>query len=259
MLVIQVIIAVILLGVIVFTIVRLYSNDPQISQNILFQKYSHWELLLNVFIPAILHIIVSVTAAILLRYFYRSQTGIEAQLLPAILLATTMGYVMILPWYTFVSTSIIFSAPTISAIYHFSLLFVALGYMGCALMHNQSMNFNQTQFLMIAFLFSLFPVSIAPITSNSLQEPLVTRMMNNMFSIVLLVIEVLAVITFMIDLVKENNAHERLRDLSFILMTIGNSLQSAYFSTAFNAIGIVLFTGGTIMLISLTRTYQVWG
>lgn len=258
MLVVQIIIAVILLAVMGYAISRLFADDPLLLQSPLMQENSKAELLLNVFLPSVLHVLASVAAAALLRYHYRSQTGIEAQILPAVFLASTVGYVMILPWFSFVSKYVVLSAPTISAVYHFSLLFVALGYAGCALMHNSALEINQNRYLLFIFIFSVFAVSIAPITSNSLQEPVVSRMPNNMFSSIVLAIETIAVGAFIIDLIKESNKHERMRNLAFILMTAGTTFLSTYFSIGFNAVGIILFVAGVSLLVFLTRAYQVW-
>ncbi|WP_148229044.1 hypothetical protein [Parasphaerochaeta coccoides] len=258
LLVVQIIIAVVLLSVIGYTVSRLYADDSLLLLSPVMQENSRLSLLLNVFMPSVLHIVASVIAAGLLRYHYRSQTGIEAQILPVLLLASTIGYVVLLPWFSFVSKQVALSAPVISAIYHFSQIFIALGYAGCALMHNSALELNLNRYMFSIFVFSVFGVSIAPITSNSLVEPVISHMPNNMFSIAVLAIEIIAIVAFTIGLIKESNKHERMRYLAFILMTVGSSFLCNYFSVAFNIAGIIFFVTGAFFLVFLTRTYQVW-
>ena len=215
-------------------------------------------VVLKYFLPATLHIIVSMVAAVLLCLFYRANTGAEAQLLPTLFLMITLGNIKVLPLYTSITHIMLLSPYILSLIYHFAMLFTAYLLVGSGLFQQGISSSKLSQYIVLGAILSVFLTVLTPVSLNTVQFLTEASLTDKMFATIIYLLEILAIINFVVVAVREKNRHNTGRCIAFILLIIGNSLLSSFQLIAMNTIGLVLYIAGVAILVMVTRTYHIW-
>lgn len=218
-----------------------------------------WDTARPFLIPSFIHLWVAFTAALLLCFFYRANIGAEARVLPLLFLMISLGNVKILPLYHSITHIFILNPSAISVLYHFSLLFSSFLFLASGLFQQTINPAKLSQYSFVAAASALFLSMIVPVSVNSPSFLFEASVTNSLFLGVCILINVLAVATFIIAMFEEQFSRQTLvRCLSFILMIVGNAMVTISHSTLFNVLGLVFYVAGTTILILVTRTYHIW-
>ncbi len=215
-------------------------------------------VVLKYFLPATLHIIVSMVAAVLLCLFYRANTGAEAQLLPTLFLVITLANIKVMPLYSTITHTMLLSPYALSLIYHFATLFTAYLLVGSGLFQQGISSSKLTHYIVLGAILSVFLTVLTPVALNTVQFLAEIRFTDRMFASIIYILEILAIINFTVVAVREKNRHNTGRCIAFILLILGNSMLSDFQQIAMNATGLVFYIAGVVMLIMVTRTYHIW-
>ncbi|MFA6688063.1 MAG: hypothetical protein ACOX6K_00495 [Sphaerochaetaceae bacterium] len=213
---------------------------------------------LKYFLPATLHIIVSLVAAILLCVFYRANTGAEAQLLPTLFFMITLGNIKVMPLYSSISHIMLLSPYALSLIYHFATLFTAYLLVGSGLFQQGISSSKLSQYIVLGAILSVFLTILTPVSLNTVQFLTEITVTDHMFRNIVYIMELLAVINFIVVAAREKNRHNTGRCIAFILLIMGNALLSISQHISMSIFGLIFYTAGTVMLIMVTRTYHIW-
>ncbi|MDT4762479.1 hypothetical protein [Sphaerochaeta sp. PS] len=243
---IQAIITFFLTGFLVHAL--LLANEQQVQSGVL----SH-------LVPSLVHLWITLIAALLLCVFYRANIGAEARFLPLLFLMICLGNVKVLPLYQHLSHIMILSPYWTGIIYHFSFLFSTFLFLASGLFQQTMNPVRLGQYSFIGSAISLLLSMLVPISANSssfLKEASIT---NTLFLGVTIMVSALAVITFIIAIYEENGSRQTVvRCLSFMLMIVGNATVTISQNPLYNAIGLALYVAGATLLILVTRTYHIW-
>lgn len=215
-------------------------------------------VVLKYFLPATLHIIVSMVAAVLLCLFYRANTGAEAQLLPALFLMITLGNIKVMPLYTSITHIMFLSPYVLSLIFHFATLFTAYLLVGSGLFQQGISSSKLSYYIILGAILSAFLTYLTPVSLNTAQFLTEASLTDRSFSSIIYLLEILAVLNFIVVALREKNRHNTGRCIAFILLILGNSLLSNFQTIVMNALGLVFYIAGVTMLIMVTRTYHIW-
>ncbi|MFA6783310.1 MAG: hypothetical protein WCR13_00300 [Sphaerochaeta sp.] len=211
------------------------------------------------FVPSLIHLWVTLIAALLLCVFYRANIGAEARFLPMLFLMISLGNVKVLPLYQSISHVMVLSPYLVGIAYHFSFLFSTFLFLASGLFQQNSNPVKLGQYSFVGAASALFLSKITPISTNSasfLQEASLT---DNLFLGVCILINLLAILTFIITIFEENRSRQTVaRCFAFILMIAGNTMVTITQESLFNILGLVLYISGTALLILVTRTYHIW-
>lgn len=215
-------------------------------------------VVLKYFLPATLHIIVSMVAAVLLCLFYRANTGAEAQLLPTLFLMITLSNIKVMPLYTSITHIMLLSPYSLSLIYHFATLFTAYLLVGSGLFQQGISSSKLTQYIVLGAILSVFLTILTPVSLNTVQFLTEISFTDGMFANIIYILELLAITNFAIVAIREKNRHNTGRCIAFILLILGNSLLNNFQQIVMNALGLVFYIAGVVMLVMVTRTYHIW-
>jgi len=223
------------------------------------QAQGELPLVFSHMVPSLIHLWVTLIAALLLCIFYRANIGAEAYFLPLLFLVICLGNVKILPLYYSLSHIMILSPNWISILYHFAFLFSAFLFLASGLFQQIMNPLRLGQYAFVGGISSLLLAMLAPMSTNTssfFQEASIT---NNLFLGVSIMVSALALLTFVIALFEERGGSQIVsRCLSFILMIGGNAMVTISQDILFNSIGLVLYVAGSTLLILITRTYHIW-
>lgn len=226
---------------------------------LLAQAQGELTLALNHMLPSLIHLWITLIAAILLCVFYRANIGAEAHFLPLLFLMICLGNVKILPLYYNLSHIMILSPQWIGILYHFAFLFSLFLFLASGLFQQTMNPLRLGQYAFIGGCFSLLLAMLVPMSTNTssfLKEASIT---NNLFLGVSVMISALALLTFIIAIFEERGGRQIIsRGLSFILMITGNAMVTISQDILYNSIGLILYVAGTTLLILVTRTYHIW-
>ncbi len=226
---------------------------------LLAQAQGELTLALNHMLPSLIHLWITLIAAILLCVFYRANIGAEAHFLPLLFLMICLGNVKILPLYYNLSHIMILSPQWIGILYHFAFLFSSFLFLASGLFQQTMNPLRLGQYAFIGGSFSLLLAMLVPMSTNTssfLKEASIT---NNLFLGVSVMISALALLTFIIAIFEERGGRQIIsRGLSFILMITGNAMVTISQDILYNSIGLILYVAGTTLLILVTRTYHIW-
>ncbi|MGH0052867.1 MAG: hypothetical protein ACQ5SW_05720 [Sphaerochaetaceae bacterium] len=210
-------------------------------------------------LPSLIHLWVALIAALLLCFFYRANIGAEARVLPLLLLMISLGNVKILPAYQAITHIFIISPATISVIYHFSLLFTSFLFLSSGIFQKTINPIKLGQYSSFGAASALLLSILVPVSVNSPSYLWEAKITNSLFLGVCILINVLAVITFLIAMFEEHFSRQNFsRCLAFILMIAGNSMVTISQAPLYNVLGLLLYVAGTTILVLVTRTYHIW-
>ena len=211
------------------------------------------------FIPSLIHLWITLTAALLLCVFYRANIGAEARFLPLLFLMISLGNVKVLPLYQAITHFTVLSPYAVGVTYHFSFLFTTFLFLASGLFQQNTSPIKLGQYSFVGAASALFLAMITPISTNSaafLKEASIT---NNLFLGVCILVNLLAILTFFIAIFEENKSRQTIaRCIAFILMIAGNTMVTITQDSLLNLLGLFLYIAGTTLLILVTRTYHIW-
>jgi hypothetical protein len=223
------------------------------------QQQGVWSTAQSHLLPSLLHLWVALIAALLLCFFYRANIGAEARVLPLLLLTISLGNVKILPAYQALTQIFIISPMAISIIYHFSLLFSSFLFLASGIFQQTINPVKLWQYSFFGAASALLLSILVPVSVNSPSYLWEAKVTNRLFLGICILINVLAVATFLIIMFEEHFSRQNFsRCLSFILMIVGNAMVTISQNTLFNFLGLALYVAGTSTLIMVTRTYHIW-
>ncbi|HKL58594.1 MAG TPA: hypothetical protein VJ863_01765 [Sphaerochaeta sp.] len=226
---------------------------------LLAQAQGELSLALNHMGPSLIHLWITLIAAILLCVFYRANVGAEAHFLPLLFLMICLGNVKILPLYYNLSHIMILSPHWIGILYHFAFIFSSFLFLASGLFQQTMNPLRLGQYAFIGGSMSLLLAMLVPMSTNTssfLREASIT---NPLFLGVSIMISALAFLTFIIAIFEERGGRQIVvRCFSFMLMIAGNAMVTISQDILYNSIGLVLYVAGTTLLILVTRTYHIW-
>lgn len=226
---------------------------------LLAQAQGELSLALTHMVPSLVHLWITLIAAILLCVFYRANIGAEAHFLPLLFLVICLGNVKILPLYYHLSHIMILSPYWIGILYHFAFIFSSFLFLASGLFQQTMNPLRLGQYAFIGGTSTFLLAMLVPMSTNTysfLKEASIT---NNLFLGVTILVSVLAVLTFIITIFEERGGRQTVaRCLSFILMITGNAMVTISQDILYNSLGLVLYVTGATLLILVTRTYHIW-
>ena len=226
---------------------------------LLAQAQGELSLALTHMVPSLVHLWITLIAAILLCVFYRANIGAEAHFLPLLFLVICLGNVKILPLYYHLSHIMILSPYWIGILYHFAFIFSSFLFLASGLFQQTMNPLRLGQYAFIGGTSTFLLAMLVPMSTNTysfLKEASIT---NNLFLGVTIMVSVLAVLTFIITIFEERGGRQTVaRCLSFILMITGNAMVTISQDILYNSLGLVLYVTGATLLILVTRTYHIW-
>ena len=226
---------------------------------LLAQAQGELSLALNHMAPSLIHLWITLIAAILLCVFYRANIGAEAHFLPLLFLMICLGNVKILPLYYNLSHIMILSPHWIGILYHFAFLFSSFLFLASGLFQQTMNPLRLGQYAFMGGAMSLLLAMLVPMSTNTssfLREASIT---NPLFLGVSIMISALAFLTFIIAIFEERGGRQIVvRCFAFMLMIAGNAMVTISQDILYNSIGLVLYVAGTTLLILVTRTYHIW-
>ncbi len=226
---------------------------------LLAQVQGELSVVLHHMVPSLIHLWITLVAAILLCIFYRATIGAEAHFLPLLFLMICLGNVKILALYYHLSHIMILSPYWIGILYHFSFLFSSFLFLASGLFQQTMNPLRLGQYAFVGGASTLLLSLMAPISTNTssfLKEASIT---NNLFLGVSLLVSILAILTFIIIIFEERGGRQTIgRCFSFMLMILGNAMVTISQDILYNSIGLALYVAGTTLLILVTRTYHIW-
>lgn len=226
---------------------------------LLAQAEGELALALTHMLPSLVHLWITLVAALLLCVFYRANIGAEAHFLPLLFLVICLGNVKILPLYYHLSHIMILSPYWIGILYHFAFLFSSFLFLASGLFQQTLNPLRLGQYAFIGGTTTFLLAMLVPMSTNTysfLKEASIT---NDLFLSVSILISALAVLTFLIALFEERGGRQIVgRCLSFMLMIIGNAMVTITQDILYNTIGLALYVTGATLLILVTRTYHIW-
>ncbi len=218
-----------------------------------------WEITRSHLLPSLIHLWIALSAATLLCFFYRANIGAEARVLPLLFLLICLGNVKILPLYHTITGIFLLNPFIISVLYHFALLYGSFLFLASGLFQQTINPTKLGQYSFVGAASALFLAVIVPVSANSRSFLWEARVTDRLFLGLTILINVLAVLTFLITMVEEHFSRQTVtRCVSFILMIIGNILVTLSQNSLLNTTGLVLYVAGTTTLIMVTRTYHIW-
>ena len=226
---------------------------------LLSQAQGELSLALTHMLPSLVHLWITLIAAILLCVFYRANIGAEAHFLPLLFLIICLGNVKILPLYYNLSHIMVLSPYWIGILYHFSFLFSSFLFLASGLFQQTMNPLRLGQYAFVGGTSTFLLAMLVPMSTNTssfLKEASIT---NNLFLGVSIMISALAVLTFIITIFEESGGRQTVaRCLAFMLMITGNAMVTISQDILYNSIGIALYVAGATLLILVTRTYHIW-
>lgn len=226
---------------------------------LLAQAEGELALALTHMLPSLVHLWITLVAALLLCVFYRANIGAEAHFLPLLFLVICLGNVKILPLYYHLSHIMILSPYWIGILYHFAFLFSSFLFLASGLFQQTLNPLRLGQYAFIGGTTTFLLAMLVPMSTNTysfLKEASIT---NDLFLSVSILISALAVLTFLIALFEERGGRQIVgRCLSFMLMIIGNAMVTITQDILYNTVGLALYVTGATLLILVTRTYHIW-
>ncbi|NBK21403.1 MAG: hypothetical protein EOM68_05205 [Spirochaetia bacterium] len=226
---------------------------------LLAQAEGELALALTHMLPSLVHLWITLVAALLLCVFYRANIGAEAHFLPLLFLVICLGNVKILPLYYHLSHIMILSPYWIGILYHFAFLFSSFLFLASGLFQQTLNPLRLGQYAFIGGTTTFLLAMLVPMSTNTysfLKEASIT---NDLFLSLSILISALAVLTFLIALFEERGGRQIVgRCLSFMLMIIGNAMVTITQDILYNTIGLALYVTGATLLILVTRTYHIW-
>ncbi|AEV29688.1 hypothetical protein SpiGrapes_1894 [Sphaerochaeta pleomorpha str. Grapes] len=215
--------------------------------------------LLPYFIPALIHLLITFTAALLLSLFYRTNIGAEAQFLPILFLVIALENVKILPIFFNSTHFLMLNYEWIAIVFQFCFLFSSFLFLASSLFI-QNMNATKMgQYVFVAASWSLFLSIIVPISTNASSYYKVISIASKPFVAVGVFISLLAIMTFLLSFVRDKDQrHFLARCVSFAFIIAGNTTITLAQNLPTMIIGLVLYTFGIITLLLITRTYHIW-
>jgi hypothetical protein len=215
--------------------------------------------LLPYFIPAVIHLLITFTAALLLSLFYRTNIGAEAQFLPILFMVIALENVKILPIFFNSTHLLMLNFEWIATVFQFCFLFSSFLFLASSLFL-QNMNATKMgQYVFVAASWSLFLSIIVPISTNASSYYKVISISSKPFIAVGVFISFLAILTFLLSFIRDKDQrHILARCVSFSFIIAGNTLIMLSQNLITMIIGLVLYTFGTISLLLITRTYHIW-
>ena len=216
-------------------------------------------MILNHIIPSLIHLWITLVAAILLCVFYRANIGAEAHFLPLLFLVICLGNVKVLPLYYHLSHIMIISPYWIGILYHFAFLFSSFLFLASGLFQQTMNPLRLGQYAFVGGASTFLLAMLVPMSTNTssfLKEASIT---NNLFLGVSIMVSALAILTFIITIFEERGGRQTVvRCLSFMLMIAGNALVTINQDILYNSLGLFLYVTGATLLILVTRTYHIW-
>jgi hypothetical protein len=215
--------------------------------------------LLPYFIPALIHLFITFTAALLLSLFYRTNIGAEAQFLPIIFLVIALENVKILPIFFNATHVLMLNYEWIAIVFQFCFLFSSFLFLASGLFL-QNMNATKMgQYVFVAASWSLFLSIIVPISTNANSYDKMISISSKPFIAVGVFISFLAILTFLLTSIRDKDQrHVLTRSISFSCIIAGNSIVALSQNQTLLIVGLVFYTFGTILLLLITRTYHIW-
>ncbi|MEA4859602.1 MAG: hypothetical protein VB127_03895 [Sphaerochaeta sp.] len=243
---VQALVTLILSAVIVHSIIASVQNGMWVTTR------SH-------LLPSLIHLWVALIAALLLCFFYRANIGAEARVLPLLFLMISLGNVKILPLHHALTGLFLLNPLNVSVLYHFSLLFGSFLFLSSGLFQQTINPTKLGQYSFVGAASALLLSILVPVSASSASFLWEVSVTNRLFLGVCILINALAVLTFLIAIFEEHFSRQTLaRCLSFILMIIGTMMVTVSQDTLFNSLGLVFYVAGTTTLILVTRTYHIW-
>jgi len=223
------------------------------------QAQGELALALTHMVPSLVHLWITLVAAILLCVFYRSNIGAAAHFLHLLCLVICLGNVKIITLYYNLSHIMILSPYWIGILYHFAFIFSSFLFLASGLFQQTMNPLRLGQYAFIGGTSTFLLAMLVPMSTNTysfLKEASIT---NNLFLGVTIMVSVLAVLTFIITIFEERGGRQTVaRCLSFILMITGNAMVTISQDILYNSLGLALYVTGATLLILVTRTYHIW-
>ncbi|WP_320129052.1 hypothetical protein [uncultured Sphaerochaeta sp.] len=237
----------------VFTLLFSYSLYQAIQQG------AETGPLISYYIPALLHLFVTLAAAILLSKFYRSNIGAEAQFLPILFLVIALENVKVLPVFFNATHHLILNFEWISIIFQFCFLFSSFLFLASSLFL-QNLNISKLgQYIAVSAAWSLFLSFIVPISTNASSYYKVLSIASKPLVAVCMFITILAILTFLISFLRDmEQRHILARCLSFTLIILGNTMMILSQVLSATIVGLFFYIFGITFLLFTTRTYHIW-
>ena len=210
-------------------------------------------------IPALIHLLITLTAALLLSLFYRTNIGAEDQFLPILFLVIALGNVKILPVFFNSTHFLMLNYEWIAIAFQFCFLFSSFLFLASSLFLQNMNAAKMGQYVFVAASWSLFLSIIVPISTNASSYYKVISIASKPFVAVGVFISFLAILTFLFSFVRDKDQrHVLARCVSFAFIIAGNTTIMLSQNLTFMIIGLVLYTFGIISLLLITRTYHIW-
>jgi hypothetical protein len=247
----------ILLGIegiitVILTVALVHAINSSLQQG-------SWSMTRAYLLPSLVHLWVTMGVATLLCFFYRANIGAEAGVLPLLFLMVSLGNVKILPLYHSVTAIAVLSPYVVAIIYHFSLLYTSLLFLSSAIFQQAINPTKLGQYSFLGASIALFISLLAPVSINHPSFLWEVSVTNPLFSAVCILINLLAIFTFISTIIEEQFSRQGLlRPIAFILLIAGNAMVTMSQKAFFNVAGLLLYVAGATMLIMVTRTLHVW-
>ncbi len=237
---------------IVLTVTLVHGISSSIGQG-------SWAIARSHLLPSLLHLWVTMVVATLLCFFYRANIGAEARVLPTLFLMISLGNVKILPLYHSMTTILVLSPYAIAVLYHFSLLYSSFLFLASAIFQQTINPTKLGQYSFAGAVLAFFITILTPISVNQPSFLYEVSVTNTLFSSICIIMNVLAALTFLASMLEEQFSRQTFtRGLAFILMIAGNAMVTMSQRPLFNTLGLIIYLTGSIVLLSVTRTYHVW-
>lgn len=209
------------------------------------------------FVPATLHPLFSFAGSLLaLRFSDNSRNEIERTILPLLYLCFTFLNIPTLVTSMLLNSTYFFSLNFLGTIYMFALIFAMVLLLLMGLFHFGINKGKLVQFIVLASLSSLLVALTLPLSIAT--NPFVSSLwVSSSFYFIPLILIILALITFITIFLRDRNSYTFFRIISLLTVSIGTLLYVWRLSLFTTYLALVLFIGGTLMVMPRERFTQL--
>ncbi len=217
-------------------------------------NFTNWPITLIVYLPQLVIIIASVVLQFILRIRHRAHTQ-EGSLLPLLFTFIALEATYIFPLYQEVTGVTLLSPIAVVMIARFAILGTSVIFVFAAIQFFGINNSRNRLYLTLSLLAAVFLSIAAPISTDSTGTTLFSSSNDAYIALTLVVMCIIAALTYAMAVVKDRATHTPGRAISYILLMSGNliSLGTDYIS---GTIAIILYLIGVAMLsVSSRQTF----
>ena len=206
---------------------------------LLSSRMHNWTITLIAYLPQLVIIIASVVLQFTLRIRHRSHTQ-EGSLLPLLFSFIALEATYIFPLYQEVTDITVLSPSAVIVIARFAMLGTAVIFVFASVQFYGVNNTRNRLYLTLSLLAAAFLSIAAPINTDSTGTTLFASSNDTYIAIALIVMYIIAALTYIVAVVKDRATHTPGRAFSYILLMSGNliSLGTDYIS---GTIAIILY------------------